>query len=300
MREPKVIILGSSGMLGQAVAKAFKDSQLKVIELSRPTQGNFSFTGQEGPELANDIGIFGDEWIINCIGWIPQKATKNADLDRDLAFRLNSLLPKRLDELSITHGLKVIQIVTDCVFRGDAAPYSEEARQDADDLYGLSKREGELLQSNAMRIRASIIGPDANSSAGLFSWFLSQGTSSKLAGYRNHFWNGVTTLAMSKLFLGLVKEGRFVPGVHHWIPEDSVSKYQLLKLFRDHMGFETVEIESSDAPYSIDRRLSTINPEFNKSLWESAGYPRVPAIADLVEEMVREFSKGKVRNAINE
>jgi dTDP-4-dehydrorhamnose reductase len=72
---------------------------------------------------------------------------------------------------------------TDCVFTGSKGMYTEEDVTDAQDLYGVSKRLGEVDYPNAITLRTSIIGHELNGNRSLIDWFLSQeGTVSDLIG----------------------------------------------------------------------------------------------------------------------
>ena len=51
---------------------------------------------------------------------------------------------------------------TDCVFSGKEGNYKETSIPDADDIYGLSKRLGEIEDKNALTLRTSIIGHELN------------------------------------------------------------------------------------------------------------------------------------------
>lgn len=288
----KVLILGSTGMLGQQVCRVFERAGIVVEKFSRAgiDGKRFSFEGQSSDQIIDSLGIEGGEWLINCVGWIPQKRTGLEAEDSVAAFRLNAALPKVLEEVSQRMSIRVLQVVTDCVFEGSNGPYSEDSNQDAADLYGLSKALGEASQPTAMKIRASIVGPDNNSTSGLFSWFLSYSNQGQLTGYENHFWNGVSTLAMSKLFLGIVELNQFAPGTHHWVPRGFVSKLQLLELFRKSLGWGSVEITPGNALLTVDRRLVSVLPARSEDLWKTAGYSDIPRIDFLVQEMVEDFT----------
>jgi dTDP-4-dehydrorhamnose reductase len=275
-------------MLGQSVSRTFSNASLKHSVYSRlPGDPNyFDFKNQTPNQIAGSIGATEDAYIVNCIGWIPQRAVGDSAIDTQLARRLNVELPRALETLSIELGIRVLQVATDCVFDGSLGSYVETDQHSANDNYGLTKSQGESLQLSAMRIRCSIIGQDFRSNAGLYSWYSSQPEGSEVSGFENHLWNGVTTDALSKLFLGLVRGDLFSPGVQHWIPKDAVSKYQLLCLFRDALGPASATVLRGAGPVAIDRTLSTSFPVRSNELWALAGYDHVPDIHELVNEMV--------------
>lgn len=299
MQIPRIIILGSTGMLGQEVVKTFSREAEPFNAYSR-TGGKserFTFTGQAPRELATQLSIHPGDFVINCIGWIPQVASGDNRVDSANAMLLNIQLPEALEGLAKEYGAKVLQVATDCVFIGSTGDYSESSSMDATELYGLSKIQGELKQPSAMRIRASIVGPDANSASGLFSWFLSQGHQRSVIGFTNHIWNGVTTAALSKLFLGICRGGEFQSGCFHWVPRGKATKYELLSWFQEGLRLESPAISSGLGPSKVDRTLTTNRPDINEHLWALAGYSEVPSVRSLIGDLTRdELSALRGRN----
>lgn len=283
-----VIVLGSSGMLGQEVVRVFANAGLPHLAFSRQPESKkfFDFNDQSSDEISRILSISEGAYVINCIGWIPQRGSGSPDADKDNAWKLNVRLPKMLEELSEKKSVRVIQVATDCVFDGLRGNYSESDIPNADDVYGKSKIAGEASQPSAMRIRCSIIGQDRNSNAGLFSWYKSQPRENSVSGYDNHFWNGVTTNALAKLFLGIIRDDVFHAGLQHWIPLDTVSKFELLSAFKHVLGGDSATVLQGQGPSSVNRTLSTNNLSVSDQYWGSAGYGRAPSVSTLVEELV--------------
>jgi dTDP-4-dehydrorhamnose reductase len=275
-------------MLGQEVVRTFAQNKVAFSAFSRGavTQNHFDFCDQTAYEIVDQLSLSEKSYIINCIGWIPQRASGIPGNDKKDAWKLNVRLPARLEEISVQLGVRVLQVATDCVFNGETGNYSESDEPNAEDLYGNTKREGEQLQPSAMRIRASIIGDDINTNAGLFSWYKSQPPSGNVTGFTNHIWNGVTTRALARLFMGIIANDGFVSGVQHWIPRDTVSKLTLLNLFRMYLKGTGASVTPGLGSSSVDRTLSTNNPLASNDYWGLAGYGPSPSIEDLVQEMI--------------
>ena len=285
---PQVVVLGSSGMLGQEVITVLKESQIAAKCFSRRegSENFFSFDSQSPDEIGQILNISDGAFIVNCIGWIPQKKSGVLENDTKKAWMLNVELPEVLEDLANQRGVRVIQVATDCIFDGRVGGYLESDPASAIDLYGKTKQEGEESQPSAMRIRASIIGRDRNSNSGLYSWYRSHSKDEVVDGYLNHYWNGVTTGALAKLFVGIISNQAFVPGVQHWLPQDSVSKFELLQLFREYLEGRGAHVKQAQAPHTVDRTLSTLTPTKSDEYWRLAGYSGAPSIEKLVGEMV--------------
>jgi len=297
MAKSKVFVLGSSGMLGQQVSREFLsnfDSATVRCGRSGDVDIKFLFSGQSSEMIAKQLGLAQGDWLINCVGWIPQKAAGDSN-DEKLAYELNVELPRKLNQLSASLGVKVLQVGTDCVFDGLRGGYVESSEMTEIDLYSRTKILGEKEQRLAMIVRSSIIGCDLNSSSGLFSWFLSQANQSSVSGYVDHRWNGVTTQALARVFRGIVQADEFKPGAWHLVPRDIVTKHQLLQIFQALLG-AAVRVEaasSKDGPR--DRTLSTEVPELSSRLWSLGGYSEAPSIRDMVGEMILEYKGASSR-----
>jgi dTDP-4-dehydrorhamnose reductase len=285
----RLIVLGSTGMLGTEVVRVAHKSSSLVVGVSRTEGVFFDAEQMRFSELAQNLSISDEDCVINCIGWIPQKSSGDSGIDNRQAQLLNVELASQINESAKDLGFKWIQIGTDCVFDGEEGSYSESTPKNADDLYGLSKIQGEKLSPMAMIIRASIIGPDRRTKAGLYAWFLGQvRTGRTVSGFQNHLWNGVSTTAFARLALGLANANKVSPLTAHWIPKDVVSKFSLLRLFADRHGYSPDAVQPAMGAVGVNRTLTTIDASRNEEFWQIAGYTDVPSIEQLVAELVLE------------
>ena len=251
----QITILGATGMLGSACAKVLPDA-------IKPTRKDFD-------ALVDTPNFQG--WVINCIGAIPQRIN-----DPALMNKLNSEFPHKIE------SAKVIQIVTDCVFSGQKGNYSESSPKDPIDLYGRTKLSGETARS--LKIRCSIIGPD-KSNASLFEWVRQQPENSRIDGYADHYWNGVSTHAFALLAKGIIETDYWHSRTVHFVPRDFVSKYELVKLIAKKVGRNDIQIHKKITGNPINRTLGTDFPEINKKLWKLAGFDEIPTIQEIVEQI---------------
>ncbi len=281
----RFVVLGATGMLGSELVRVARLAGFDVVATTRTSQPKFDAVFQRFDDFASFIGLSDQDFVVNAIGWIPQKSSGDVLLDQRDADALNNSLLAGIAKAQDRRGFRWLQIGTDCVYSGMLGRYSETSSKDAGDLYGLSKIAGETHCDSAILVRSSIIGPDQNSSAGLYEWFKSQTGKAEVPGYRNHLWNGVTTTAFAKLAVGVAKSD-ITRLLQHWVPNGTVTKAELLTLFAQDLGFSKDLVKSTEGPRDIDRTLVTNNESQNKLLWMLAGYDGVPTIAELVSEMV--------------
>ena len=194
--------------------------------------------------------------------------------------------------LAFENQIKYIQIGTDCVFSGNDGSYTETSFMDATDLYGKSKIVGEIEGTNKSLIRSSIIGPEKSKGFSLMNWFLNN-TQQEISGYKNHLWNGVTTLNFAKVVEGFILSNEFNFKTQHLIPKNTITKANLLEEFKKHFN-KDIGIKHIDAEEIIDRTLLTINEQVNEKLWKCAGYSSIPT----VEENIEELANSEITNKI--
>jgi len=183
----KLLILGHNGMLGNMVYKYFNNRYIVYV-------CDFRWDSNEFKDFIINCNV---DFIINCIGAIPQKKYKSEDYDK-----INVDLPIFLESI----GKKVLHPSTDCEFSGDI-PYPEKYKKtderDANDDYGKSKAKiSKIIVDNFKNtkiIRTSIIGHELNSNKSLLDWFLSVDEKEEVNGYVNYYWNGITTLFWCKI-----------------------------------------------------------------------------------------------------
>lgn len=279
----KVLVLGSTGMLGSAVAQTIASSNTEVLGTSR--QGNNSTTFDASTDLVEEVfKSFKPDWIINCIGIIKPYINESDSISILNAININSIFPIKLSNAAANIDAKVIQIATDCVYSGSKGAYTENDLHDATDIYGKTKSLGEVPAENMMHIRASIIGPELGRSTSLLEWFKSQPINSKINGFTDHLWNGITTHAFGKLCAGIIKQNSFRGGRYHVMPRDIVTKADLLRIFSKVYKRSDLLITDTVSTNRVDRTLSTTDINISDNFWKSAGYDSAPSIEDMVLE----------------
>jgi dTDP-4-dehydrorhamnose reductase len=250
----KVLILGSTGMLGNTVAKYFLDSEKYDVFLTyRNPELAFGGNRIRFDALKDSLDILPGnvDYVINCIGIIKQIMHDGKSVQR--AIRLNALFPLELAEWCEQKNIRLIHITTDCVFSGAKGKYVESDEHDALDAYGKTKSLGEPVDAT-MVIRTSIIGEELHNNGSLVSWVKSMKGQS-IKGYTNHFWNGITTLEYAKVCDKIIQNDLYENGLFHVFAADDVSKYQMLQMFNEKydLGLTIDEF----APEGIDRTLRT-------------------------------------------
>ena len=190
----KVVVLGSTGMLGSAIGKYFQSKEnYDTILTYRNNKVAYGKNNIWFDAIDSALQKFANsDYIINCIGVIKPFIEDN----KEHSIYLNSLFPYELSSFCKKENIRLIHITTDCVFSGMDGNYSESSIHDALDFYGKSKSLGE--PDNCMVLRTSIIGEELHNNVSLIEWVKSM-KGQKVKGFTNHYWNGMTTNQYAKV-----------------------------------------------------------------------------------------------------
>lgn len=273
----RVLVFGGSGMLGHKLAQILasdfevfatlrSDSEASYgLPIPDSARSVFGVSAEDLDSVARAIRKVRPEAAVNCIGLVKQL---EASRDPVSAISVNALFPHRLAKLCAPAGVRLLQISTDCVFSGEQGGYSEEDREDADDLYGRTKLLGELHGEHCVTLRTSIIGRELRASHGLVEWFLGQNGGS-IHGYRKSIFSGFTTQALAGVIGGVISEHPGLEGVWH-VAADPISKFDLLTVIRDAYRLD-IEINPDDAfvcDRSLDGRRFRAETGFAPPAWD--------------------------------
>jgi len=258
----RVLVLGASGMLGNAVLRLFAQSDgfeafgsarsASVLQLLPQPLRERVLCGVDVESLDSLTRLFAQvqpDVVINCIGLVKQLAEADDPLQ---AIPINALLPHRLARLCQVAGARFVHISTDCVFTGSKGMYRESDPADAQDLYGRSKHLGETDYPNAVTLRTSIIGQELTSAHGLIGWFLAQ--TGSVRGFTRAVFSGLPTVELARVIRDHVLPRPHMNGLYH-VSAAPITKYELLKLVAHAYG-RANEISPDDA-LVIDRSLDS-------------------------------------------
>jgi hypothetical protein len=84
----------------------------------------------------------------------------------------------------------------------------------------------------------------------------------------------------------------FEAGVFHVLPQDSVTKSELVSLIAKYVGRSDIKVKPTETGAIINRTLDTSFPAKNKGLWQAAGYDAPPTIEQMVSEVIALDSTG--------
>lgn len=288
----KILVLGASGMLGASLLSYLAEKpgvealgtvrSRSVADLLPAKLRSLLRVGIDASDTDSLIALLAQEKpdvVVNCIGIIKQLSESKQELP---SIRINALFPHMLAQYCDWFGARLIQISTDCVFSGSQSAaqiaehgrYTEDSPTDAQDLYGRSKRMGEVHnQSHAVTLRTSIIGHELNSQRSLIDWFLSQ--TGQVKGFTKAIFSGLPTVELGRVILDYVVPNETLCGLYQ-VAAEPIDKHRLLSLVAETYDHNVTIVP--DATVVIDRGLN------GTRFAEATGYT-APDWVELIQRM---------------
>ena len=258
----KVLVIGSSGMIGSSVLRVLNDKKgWRVFGTVRDEGLKKFFAPSIGERLEAGVDVentdslvrvldrIRPEIVINCAGLTKHKPSAEEPL---VSVPINSLIPHKLAALCKLINSRLIHISTDCVFSGEKGNYIETDFPDARDVYGKSKILGEVDYPHAITLRTSTIGHELDTRFGLLEWFLLQQVRCK--GYTRAIFSGLPSIVLAEIIRDVVIPNSGLSGLYH-VAAKPINKFDLLKLISE-VYEKDIEIVP-DSNLVIDRSLNS-------------------------------------------
>ena len=133
-----IVVFGASGQLGQCLKSVAGTKGINTIYF--PTESEADILNLDALEQV--FNTYKPTWCINCAAYT---AVDKAEDDTDLARKINKTGVENLSRLCLEYNATLIHTSTDFVFKGDKpTPLKEDDLAEPENVYGLTKLEGEL------------------------------------------------------------------------------------------------------------------------------------------------------------
>ncbi|MGF7229603.1 MAG: SDR family oxidoreductase [Candidatus Saccharibacteria bacterium] len=255
-----ILVLGASGMAGHVIAQYLTEQGHHITALAghkKVSEDTIILDLLDKNALDKFLDNHTYDVVVNAVGVL----IKQSESRKDLASYLNGFLPHYLEQRFAESQTKLVHLSTDCVFSGAHGPYEEASTYDGETFYDRSKALGEVINGKDLTFRMSIIGPDINEKGeGLFNWFEHQ--SGTIFGFPNAIWNGITTIELAKAIAAGINQN--LTGLYHLVPQqETISKLDLLRLFKQVFTRSDVTIEPKEAAVSSNKTLINTRTDFD-------------------------------------
>ncbi|EAU89284.2 NAD dependent epimerase/dehydratase [Coprinopsis cinerea okayama7 len=240
----KVIVTGASGVLGSAVKAAFEQAQADVLGLAFSRAGpgleKLDLTDKEAVE--KKFSEFKPDWVIHCAA---ERRPDVAEKDPAACKILNEGVPGHLSQLSKQLGFTLVYISTDYVFDGQAPPYQPSSPTNPLNLYGVTKRDGEVAVlgvegAKTIVLRVPVLyGPAPKNSDSAVNILVDvvqdqSGKQYKMDHDATRYPTNVLDIAKFLVRLSALKKP--VPSILHYSAHEPFTKYEMCLIFAKILG----------------------------------------------------------------
>jgi S-adenosylmethionine synthetase len=253
----RVIVTGASGVLGTQVYEAFVQGNHDVLGLahSRASQKLKQLDLMNEAETANVFETFKPDWVVHCAA---ERRPDVAEKDPESTRKLNADLPGRLAQLAKSLNFTLIYISTDYVFDGTSPPYTPSARTNPVQLYGQTKRDGEVAVlgvdgAKAVVLRVPVLyGPAPKNSDSAINILLDvvqdqSGKQYKMDHYATRYPTNVIDIANFLVRLSALKGP--LPPIIHYSAAEPFTKYEICLIFSQILSLPHAHIiPDAEAP----------------------------------------------------
>ena len=239
----KILLIGSAGQLGREIIKS-SPNDICLITPSR-----FEFDLKNTKECYEYILNLSPDWIINSGAFTN---VEKAEIEEELAYKVNALGPQILAKALSKSGGKLLQISTDYVFNGKQNyPYKTDQKVSPINKYGMSKAKGEEYikqylpgnnQSNILRT-SWLVGPNGNNFALKIMQLLNNKDEIKVI--CDQISSPTTTLSLADAIWNTIKKNeeysrrnKFFPTISHFCNDGVASWYDFAVSIRE-IGLKT-------------------------------------------------------------
>jgi len=252
----KILVTGANGQVG---------SELSVLS-SNYSQYDWFFADRTQTTLDNlevlqkQLELIQPDIILNCGAYT---AVDKAETEKELAFRVNHLAVELIAKYTLKNNIKLIHISTDYVFDGSSSvALHEEAETNPINVYGASKREGEIAclkeNPNSIIIRTSwIYSKFGNNFVKTMQRLMQERESINVV--NDQIGSPTYAVNLAQAMLDILTSSDWIPGIYNYSNEGEISWYEFALSIKELGGYtcEIAGIPSSSYPTPAKR------PEFS-------------------------------------
>ncbi len=296
----KVLITGSSGMLGKDIFSSFSKMNYSVFGVdlvkSEKLPDNYQLTGDLTNVffLSSVLKKIKPDIIIHCAAIVNLHTCEEK---KDLAYGLHVKVTQRLAQFN-PGKTKIIYISTDSVFDGKKGNYSEEDTPNPLNYYAKSKLEGEKVAQNNPNhivIRTNIFGFNIPLLNSLAEWAIQNITQkNSIHGFSDVVFNAIYTKHLSKIIVDLVQNN--FTGLINVASANSMNKYEFLIKITKALGQPKKLIQESNSKgfnFTVQRPLNT-----SLNVQKISRLVRLPQMTDGINDMIKDYNH-QIRNHEN-
>lgn len=265
----KVLILGSSGMLGSYLCNLLEEKypEFKVIRNDK-AEGGIDITDEQ--QVREMVFETKADYVVNCAAFTDVNAAED---NPEIAFKVNADAPEYMAKVCKEQDIPFLHISTDYVFGDNKEDGYMEDHSEFNPLnvYGVSKLDGEqrVLKTGGKNyiLRTSwLFGPGATNFIEKISKYAKELPVLKVV--TDEVGCATYVKDLSEVIILALKE-KIDPGIYHVCSRDSLSRYEFAQEILRLQEIETTMIEAKLADFDRKAQVPNISILVNTRLDEA-------------------------------
>ena len=230
----KILVTGANGQLGSELSVlSTKYSNYEWVFADR-TQ----ITLDDLEVLEKQLNDIRPEIILNCGAYT---AVDKAESEKEIAFTVNYSAVELIAKYAFKNNVKLIHISTDYVFDGSSSiALSEEAQTNPINIYGASKRAGEVAclneNPNSIIIRTSwVYSKFGNNFVKTMQRLMKEKESINVV--NDQIGSPTYAADLAQAMLDITKSPNWIPGIYNYSNEGEISWYEFALSIKELGGY---------------------------------------------------------------
>lgn len=287
----KALVIGSTGMLGQALMHEIKKRGIKVVGIAR-SGADISCDIIDEQTLSSLILSVKPQIIINSAAMV---SLAKCEENPDYAYLINARSASIISEIAFKRGIYFIQISTDHYYTGDSNQiHKEEHPIRLVNEYARTKYAAEkftLTNPNALVVRTNIVGfRNKNEAPTFVEWSIQNiENGSPMTLFDDFFTSSINVSSFSSALLDIIEKNH--TGVLNLASREVFSKKTFICALAKKMGYPLTNIKTGSVLDAGDIcRAESLGLDVGKAE-AILGY-ELPTLNDVITSIVKEYKNG--------
>lgn len=282
----KVLLVGATGMLGQALAAEAGRRGFRVTGLAR-AGADITLDIAAGEALENAIAGAEPDLIVNAAALVDLAA---CEADPGRAIAVNGDAPGGMARQAAEIGARFVQVSSDHFFTGDGdALHGEEAKVTLVNEYARSKFAGEgaaLTNADALVLRTNVTGFRGRAGQPTFiEWAIAAlGAKEEITAFTDYYTSTIDSATFAGLLFDLVGAG--ATGLLNVASRQASSKEAFLRALAARLGIAAPLISPGSVLGLQPRRAESLGLDVSRA--ETIVGRRFPSLDEVIDSLVRE------------
>mgnify|MGYP000167611419 CR=1 FL=1 len=258
-----VMVTGATGLLGRAVVRELEaraDVEVLACGYSRAVPGIYKLDLTHSSQVAAFIETHQPDVIVHCAA---ERRPDVSEKNPAAALALNADATRSLTQAASQSGAWLLYISTDYVFDGTAPPYNESSTTNSVNFYGDSKRQGEIIVTEAKQDFAVLRLPILYGAVETLQESAVMVLLNHLLDQNEQFIDDravrspTSTADISVAISQMIRikiSGTAIAGYYHFSAVEAMTKYQMLLVMADILGLDSLHLKPETFPTDSAKR----------------------------------------------